>query len=177
MKVNVDKLRTEREYAEGDWIYLRLMPYKQKSLKQKHLGKLSPRYYGPFQILQRIGKVSYRLALPPESKIHPSFHVSCLREKLDRHVVAVPSLPSVDAVGNLSPELVAILQSRTQNLRSRTITQVLVQWQGESIDDATWEDLYKLQQQFLALWARYFKGRVLFWDICGIFVMQLCKLH
>ena len=148
MKVNVDKHRTKREFVEGDWVYLRLMPYKQKSLKQKHLGKLSPRNYRPFQILQRIGKVSYRLDLPLDSRIHPTFHVSCLKEKLGKHGAVVPLLPSVDAVGHLSPELVAVLQSRTHNLRSRTITQVLVQWQRESIDDATWEDLYQLQQQF-----------------------------
>ena len=148
MKVNADKHRIEREFAEGDWIYLRLMPYKQKSLKQKHLGKLSPRYYGAFQILQMIDKVSYRLDLPPDSRIHPTFHVSCLKEKLGKRVAAIPSLPSVDAAGSLSPEPVAVLQSITHNLRSRTITQVLVQWQGKSIDDVTWEDLYQLQQQF-----------------------------
>ena len=90
-------------------------------MKQKHLGKLAPRYYGPFQILHRVGKLSYRLDLPPDSRIHPTFHVSCLKEKL----------------GSLSLEPMAVLQTRTHNLRSRTITQVLVQWQGESVDDAT----------------------------------------
>ena len=43
MKLNADKHRTERKFAEGDWVYLRLLPYKQKSMKQKHLGKFSPR--------------------------------------------------------------------------------------------------------------------------------------
>jgi len=122
MKVNADKHRTKREFAEGDWVYLRLMPYKQKSMKQKHLGKLSPRYYGPFQILHKVGKVSYRLDLPPDSRIHPTFHVSCLKEKLGKHVATVPSLPSMDVAGSLSPEPVAVLQTRTHNLRSRTIT-------------------------------------------------------
>ena len=98
------------------------MPYKQKSMKQKHLGKLAPIYYGPFQILHRVGKVSYRLDLPPNSIIHPTFHVSCLKEKLGKHVAVVLSLPSVDAAGSLSPEPVAVLQTRTHNLRSGTIT-------------------------------------------------------
>ena len=93
MKVNADKHRTEREFALGDWIYLKLLPYKQKSMKQKHLGKLAPRYFGPFQVLHRVGKVSYRLDLPPDSRIHPTFHVSCLKEKLGKHVAVVPSLP------------------------------------------------------------------------------------
>jgi len=73
-------------------------------------------------------------------------------------VAVVPLLPSVDAAGHLSPELVAVLLSRTHNLRSRTLTQVLVQWQGESIDDATWEDLYQLQQQFPHLMGKALYG-------------------
>ena len=126
MKVNADKHKIERKFAVGDWVYLKLLPYKQKSMKEKHLGKLAPRYYGPFQVLHRVGKVSYRLDLPPNSRIHPTFHVSCLKEKLGKHVAVVPSLPSMDAAGNLSPKPVAILENRTHNLRSRTITQDLV---------------------------------------------------
>ena len=153
------------------------MPYKQKSMKQKHLGKLAPIYYGPFQILHRVGKVSYRLDLPPNSIIHPTFHVSCLKEKLGKHVAVVLSLPSVDAAGSLSPEPVAVLQTRTHNLRSGTITQVLVQRQGEGVDDATC-----CNNSFLTLWAMCFKGRVLVRDIwvsankklgCCMIVMQL----
>ena len=68
----------------------------------------------------------------------------------------VPSLPLVDAAGNLSPEPVAVLQTRAHNLRRRTITQVLVQWKGESADDATWEDLYLLQQQYPHLVGKVF---------------------
>ena len=79
--------------------------------------------------------------------MHPTFHVSCLKGKLDKHVAFVPTLPSVDSDGILSPEPVAVLQVRTHQLRSRTISQVLVQWQGESPDDATWEHLHVLQQQ------------------------------
>ena len=109
MKGNADMHRTKREFAEGDWVYLKLMRYKQKTMKQKHLGKLAPRYYEPCQILHRVGKVSYKLDLPPDSRIHPTFHVSSLKEKLGKHVATVPSLPSVDAVGSLSPEPVAIL--------------------------------------------------------------------
>ena len=125
-------------------------------MKQKHLGKLAPRLYGPFQVLHRVGKVSYRLDLPPDSRIHPTFHVSCLKEKLGKHVAVVPSLPSMDAASSLSPKPVAILKTRTHNLRSRTVTQVLVQWQGESVDDASWEDLYLLQQQYPHLVGKMF---------------------
>ena len=146
MKLNADKHRIEREFIVGDWVYLRLMPYKQKSMKQKYLGKLSPRYYGPSQILHKFGKVSYKLDLPPDSRIHHTFHVSCLKEKLGKHVAYVPTLPFVDSASSLSSEPVAVLHTRTYHLRSRTITQVLVQWQGESLDDAILKNLYLLQQ-------------------------------
>ena len=71
-------------------------------------------------------------------------------------MAVVPSLPSMDAAGNLSPEPMAVLKTRMHTLRSRTITQVLVQWQGESMDDATWEDLYLLQQQYPHLVSKVF---------------------
>ena len=112
------------------------------------MGKLSPRFYGPFQILQRAGSVSYKLDLPPESKLHSTFHVSYLKQRLGQHVVPLPSLPPMDSEGILRPEPVAILQERTHQLRNKSVTQVLVQWQGEQVEDATWESLYLLQQQY-----------------------------
>ena len=67
------------------------------------MGKLSPRYHGPFQILKKVGKVSYKLDLPSDSKLHSTFHVSCLKAKLGQHVVAIPTFSSVDSEGILSP--------------------------------------------------------------------------
>ena len=109
MKINADRHRTERYFAEGDWVYLRLQPYKQRSLRQSKMGKLSPRYYGPFQILKKIGQVSYKLDLPSDSKLHSTIHVSCLKAKLGQHVAAIPTLPSIDAKGILSPEPIDVL--------------------------------------------------------------------
>ena len=156
MKVNVDRHRTERNFAEGDWVYLRLQPYKQRSLRQSKMGKLSPRYYGPFQILKKIGQVSYKLDLPSDSKLHSTFHVSCLKAKLSQHVATIPTLPAVDAEGILNPEPIAVLQERSHQLRNRTVTQVLIQWQGEGVENATWENLYQLQQQYPHLVGKVF---------------------
>ena len=126
IKLYSDKHRTERSFSVGDWKFL------------------SPKYYGPFQILHKVGEVSYRLDLPPNSKIYPTFHVSCLEAKLGQHVVSIPTLPPTDLEGAVISEPIVVLKERTHQLCNRTITQVLVPWQGESPNDATWESLYIL---------------------------------
>ena len=128
----------------GDLVYLRLQPYKQTSMHNKRLGKLAPRYYGPFKVLQKVGEVSYKLDLPFGSLIHPVFHVSNLKAKLGNQVVPKPTLLAVNANLVLTSEPVMILDRNSIKLRSRIVTQLLVQWQGESKDDATWEVLYDL---------------------------------
>ena len=97
MKLQTDKHRQEREFQVGDWVYLRLQPFKQRSMHQK-MGKLAPKFYGPYQVIQRIGAVAYKLDLPADAKIHPVFHVSCLKMKLGQSILPQPKLPLVDAV-------------------------------------------------------------------------------
>ncbi|XP_075645315.1 uncharacterized protein LOC142616324 [Castanea sativa] len=144
MKLQVDKHRSDRVFEVSDWVYLRLQPFKQKSLAHRASHKLSLRFYGPFQVLQRIGAAAYKLQLPPESRIHLVFHVSCLKKQLGQHILSIPILPSVNDVGVLNPEPVAILDSKEHNLRSRVITELLVQWQGGFVEHATWESLQSL---------------------------------
>lgn len=78
MKTFIDRHRTEREFKERDWIYLRLQPYRQKIVAMRRNVKLSPRFYDPFRVVQRLGSVAYHLDLPSTSKIHPVFHASTL---------------------------------------------------------------------------------------------------
>ena len=73
MRWFVDKKRVERSFVVGDWVYLRLQPYKQSLVHHKKLGKLASRYYGPFQVIHKIGEVSYKLDLPSGSLIHLVF--------------------------------------------------------------------------------------------------------
>ena len=87
MKQQADQHRSERSFEVGDWVFLRLQPYKQISMKQqKKNNKLSPRYYGPYQIMQKIGSVAYKLEFPPTTKIHPVFHVSCLKKVIGQNI-------------------------------------------------------------------------------------------
>ena len=88
------------------------------------------------------------MALPEGCPIHLVFHISCLRQKLGAQVTPSSSVPSMDSAGLLQPEPVAILQQWSKQLRNRVIIEVLVQWQGQSTADATWESLYTLHNRF-----------------------------
>ncbi|CAL2247345.1 unnamed protein product [Prunus armeniaca] len=104
-------------------------------------GKLSPRYFEPYEITECIGPVAYRLALPPElSWIHDVFHVSMLWK-----YVPNPSLILEYQFVELREELtyeeqpVQILDRKEQVLRSTTISVVKVLWRSQTVEEATWE--------------------------------------
>ena len=103
------------------------------------MEKLKPRFYGPYQILRRIGEVAYELELPECSKIHNVFHVSRLKKVLGQHVIPSNELPPLDNEGKLALHLEIILDKRERKLRNRTITEYLVKWKQLPNEDATWE--------------------------------------
>ncbi|KAM6580404.1 hypothetical protein CsatA_004178 [Cannabis sativa] len=104
-------------------------------------GKLSPRFIGPFEILEKVGQVAYRLALPPSlSAVHNVFHVSMLRKYVSdpMHVLSYEAL-------ELQPDLsydeqpVQILDKKEKVLRTKTISLVKVLWRNSKVEEATWE--------------------------------------
>ena len=93
-------------------------------------GKLSPRYIGPFEVLERVGEVAYRLALPLSLVgVHTVFHVSMLRKHTPdlTHVVDWGEL-IIDANGTFKEGLVYIMDSRDQVLQHKTVRLVKVLW-------------------------------------------------
>lgn len=75
-KQQADKNRTERSFEVGNFVYLKLQPYVQTSVATRASHKLSFKYYGPYQIIAKVGNVAYKLLLPESASIHPVFHVS-----------------------------------------------------------------------------------------------------
>ena len=87
-KSYADKHRVNREFSVGDHVYLKLRE-KKSSLKLGSCAKISPRYCELFEVLERIGPVSYRLAFPASTRAHYVFHVSLLKKYIHdpNHVI------------------------------------------------------------------------------------------
>ncbi|KAI0496377.1 hypothetical protein KFK09_022693 [Dendrobium nobile] len=105
------------------------------------VSKLSLRYIGPFEILERIGKSAYRLLLSDQmSDVHNVFHVSTLRKWISDSGKKV-SADEIEIQENLSykeePEL--ILAHDVRKLRNKEIPMVKVQWKHRTAREATWE--------------------------------------
>ena len=79
MKALADTRRTDVVFNSGEFVFVKLQPYKQLSARQGLYSKLAKRYYGPFPIIRRVGAVAYELQLPEHAKIHNVFHVSALK--------------------------------------------------------------------------------------------------
>ena len=103
--------------------------------------KLSPRFIGPFEILERVGTVAYQLALPPSmSGVYEVFHVSMLRRYTPdpAHVVDWGEI-EVDTDKTFEEGPVCIMDSRDQVLRRKTVRLVRVLWKQRGVEESAWE--------------------------------------
>jgi hypothetical protein len=113
VKQQENQHRSERSFEVGDWIFLRLQPYKQMSLKQANKdNKLSPKYYGPYNVLQKIGTMAYKLDLLASSRVLPVFHVSCLKKVIGDKISVQTILPELDEKGKIILEHEAITDTK-----------------------------------------------------------------
>lgn len=78
MQAQANAHRSDIQFKVGDWVFVKLQPFRQSSLSFFPYHKLTSRYFGPYSIVDKIGAVAYKLLFPPEVLIHPTFHVSQL---------------------------------------------------------------------------------------------------
>ncbi|KAL0544053.1 hypothetical protein IC582_019164 [Cucumis melo] len=139
-KSYADVRRKDLEFEVGDKVFLKVAPMR-GVLHFERRGKLSPRFVGPFEILERIGPVAYRLALPPSlSTVHEVFHVSMLRKYVPdpSHVVDYEPLEIDENLGYVE-QPVEVLAREVKTLRNKEIPLVKVLWRNHRVEEATWE--------------------------------------
>ncbi|KAJ9547856.1 LOW QUALITY PROTEIN: hypothetical protein OSB04_020399 [Centaurea solstitialis] len=147
MKKYADKRRKEEEFKVGEWVFLKLRPHRQQSVARRINQKLAPRYYGPFSVVAKIGRVSYKLQLPASSNVHPVFHISQLKRAVGDYRVEV-SLPEGLEIMEDVDEPEDLLAVREVVLGGKPTRQYLVKWKGKTQDDVTWVDDEMLRSQF-----------------------------
>ncbi|GJV10430.1 reverse transcriptase domain-containing protein [Tanacetum coccineum] len=139
-KSYADNRRKPLEFEVGDRVMLKVSPWK-GVIRFGKKGKLAPRYVGPFEILERIGPVAYRLRLPEElSGVHDTFHVSNLKKCLADASLHVPlGEIKVDKTLRFVEEPVEIMDREVKSLKRSKIALVKVRWNSKRGPEFTWE--------------------------------------
>jgi acetolactate synthase regulatory subunit len=149
-KSYADGKRRDVVLQEGDYVYLKVSPI--RGLRRfKVKGKLSPRFIGPFKILERVGEVAYRLELPNQlSDVHDVFHISQLKKGLQPHDKEPLPMDGLTVKEDLTytERPIRILETLARVTRNRVIRMCKVQWSNHAEDEATWEREDELKEDY-----------------------------
>jgi hypothetical protein len=133
-----NKRRRPLQFEVGDHVYLKVSPM--KGVKRFGVkGKLSPRYIGPFPILEKCGTMVYKLELPPLLVgVHDIFHVSqlkkCLKARMD---VVLPEVAPLEVDLTYPEHSIEILDQKSRVTRRKMIMFYKVQWSNHTVEEAT----------------------------------------
>ena len=136
-------------YEINEKVFLKVSPWK-KVMRFGKNGKLSPRFIGPYEVIEKVGLIAYGLALPSNlEKIHNVFHILMLRwyRSDPSHVVSSETI-------ELRPDLtyeeepIDILALEVKELRNKKISLVKVLWRNHKTEEATWESEETTWQQY-----------------------------
>jgi hypothetical protein len=149
-----DRHHKDMVYQPGEKAYLRVTPMK-GTRRFGIKGKLAPRFIGPFTVLERRGKVAYRLELPPNlSQVHDVFHVSQLRRCFKDPVRGVDhEMLELQQDLSYKEHPIRILEESERRTRRKVNKFYKVQWSNHSEDEATWEREDKLREEYPELFA------------------------
>ncbi|XP_073133964.1 uncharacterized protein [Henckelia pumila] len=147
--------RRDLEFSVRDHVFIRVAPMK-GVMRFGKKRKLAPRFIGPFEIVDRVGALAYRVALTPNlDGVHNVFHVSMLRKYISNqsHVLSLEPL-------QLSPHLtyeertIRILDRQERRLRNKSIPMVKVRRQNHSDEEATWEAEADIRTRYSELFGK-----------------------
>jgi hypothetical protein len=147
-KRKADRHRTEREFAVGESVLLKLQPYTQSTVANRPCKKLAYKFFGPFPVEQRVGTLAYRLTLPANSKIHPVFHVSQLKPFTPDYTPVFSELPQPPDLSAVSAQPLEILDHRMVKKGNAAMVQVRIKWSSLPNEAATWEDYDVLRLRY-----------------------------
>lgn len=139
-KSYADLKRNHAEYRVGEKVWLRISPTK-NLMRFGRKGKFSPRFIGPYDIIERIGKLAYRLALPIElERVHNVLYVSQLKKYVhDPSHVLAPETIELNESLSYEEKPIKILDSKIRETRRKSVKLVRVQWSHHRPKEATWE--------------------------------------
>jgi hypothetical protein len=148
MKIQADRKRSDRQFQVGDQVLLKLQPYVQQSVVSRPYPKLAFKFFGPYEVLEKIGQAADKLDLPEHGLIHPVFHVSQLKPFTADYPPVFTELPTLVDLGaqDLQPE--RLLHRRLVKKGNNAVPQVLVKWTNLPEESATGEDYYVVKQRF-----------------------------
>ncbi|OIT08431.1 hypothetical protein A4A49_04656 [Nicotiana attenuata] len=155
MKRNADRNRQPLEFNVGNKVLLKLTPHIWKKISSKMCHRwMITKYDDPFEVVKKVGEVTYRPNLPERLKIHPTFHVSYLKwlhEDVEDPTRAVPKCTPPVERKQFEKSIEKILDQHTLGQsKNNNRTEFLVQWTGKQEYDATWEkglSLWQFQDQ------------------------------
>ncbi|XP_073271513.1 uncharacterized protein [Primulina huaijiensis] len=154
-KSYADRRMRDLEFVVGDHIFVKITPMKGVMRFGKKC-ELSPRFIGPFEILEKVGTLAYHVALSPNlAGVQNLFHVSMLRKYIE-NPSHVRSFEPLQLSPNLSYEErpIQILDRQERRLRNKVTKLVKVKWLNHSDEEATWETEVDMKNRYPELFGK-----------------------
>ncbi|XP_074314283.1 uncharacterized protein LOC141649492 [Silene latifolia] len=148
-KSYADLHRRDIEFAVGDKVLLKVSPMR-GVMRFGKKGKLSQKFIGPYEILDRVGEVAYRLALPPAlDRVHNVFHVSQLRKYVSdpSHILEMENI-ELDESLSYAEIPKEILDRKVRKTRNGETVLLKVLWSNHNVEEATWEPEEAMRERF-----------------------------